>query len=119
MEILLLIYLIIFIILCIIAYWIIQVPIMIAKNRGICGSELSTIRILSWCGLIVGITWIIAIILSIVWKPNNWVEKTTPAETIMPKDNLETLEKLSALKDKGIITDAEFQREKQKIMSNL
>lgn len=119
MEILLLIYLIIFIILCIIAYWIIQVPIMIAKNRGICGSELSTIRILSWCGLIVGITWIIAIILSIVWKPNNWVEKKTPSETIMPKDNLETLEKLSALKDKGIITDAEFKREKQKIMSNL
>lgn len=32
---------------------------------------------------------------------------------------LETLEKLSALKDKGIITDAEFKREKQKIMSNL
>lgn len=118
MEILL-IYLIFFIIIGIIAYWIIQVPIMIAKNRGISGSELSTISILSWCSLIVGITWIIAIILSLVWKPNNWVEKKTPSETIMPKDNLETLEKLSALKDKGIITDAEFKKEKQKIMKNL
>lgn len=115
----LLLYLIFFIILCIIAYWVIQVPILIAKNRGITGSELTTIKILSWCSLIVGITWIIAIILSLVWQPNNWVEKNTPDETIIPKDNLDILEKLSALKDKGIITDAEFKREKQKIMSNL
>lgn len=112
--------LICFILICIFYYFMAQIPIWIAKNRGISGGELSTIRILSWCGIIFwGITWLIAIILSLVWQPNNWVEKNTPDETIIPKDNLETLEKLSALKDKGIITDAEFKREKQKIMSNL
>ena len=32
--------------------FVVMVPITIAKKRGICGSELSTITILSWIGLL-------------------------------------------------------------------
>ena len=106
--------------LCIIL-WLIYVPIMIAKRRGISGSELTTISILSWCGILfVGITWIIAIILALVWQPQKWIEKnassgevSTPSNTLA---DLELLEKLGSLREKGAITEEEFQKEKAKIL---
>ena len=106
--------------LCIIL-WLIYVPIMIAKRRGISGSELTTISILSWCGILfVGITWIIAVILSLIWQPKNWIEKDTSSKgtSISPSAlaDLELLEKLGTLKEKGAITEEEFQKEKAKIL---
>lgn len=110
--------LIYFIVCLFILYWIIQVPIRIAKNRGITGSELNTIAILSWCGvLFIGITWFIAIILSISWQPNRWIDKNDQTiKNISSSANYEKLEKLAELKDKKIITEDEFNREKKKIL---
>ena len=92
-----------------------RVPIMIAKSRGITGSELTTISILSWLGLLIGITWIVALVLSLVWKPSNWIEKDQPRQYNNLSD-WETLEKLHILKEQGVITQAEFDMEKIKIM---
>lgn len=43
---------------------IINIPINIAKNKGVTGGNLTAITILSWLGLFFGITWIIALILA-------------------------------------------------------
>ncbi len=88
---------------------IIRLPIIIAKNRGITGEELSTITILSWVSLLVGITWIVALVLSLVYKPKKWIDKDE-------KLDLDQLEKLYSLKKKGIISQEEFEQEKQKIL---
>lgn len=106
---------------------VIRIPIIIAKNRGISGSELTTIAVLSWVSLLLGLTWFIALVLSLVWQPKNWVDKQQEQEgenrqNFNTGDKLtvfETLEKLNALKEKGIITDSEFQKEKGKILQNL
>jgi hypothetical protein len=79
----------------------------VAVLRGITGSELSAIRILAWCGLLFGITWVVALILSLVWKPGDWVAKDT---------NLDKLEKLHKLLKSGAITKSEFDREKKKLI---
>lgn len=99
-----------------IIYFIIQVPIIIAKKRGMKEGELTTITVLSWCGIFIGITWIIALIFALVWQPTTWIDK----EKIHFNDmtNLEILEKLGVLKDKGVITEQEFQREKEKIIKS-
>lgn len=89
--------------------FIIRLPIIIAKNRGITGEELSTITILSWVSLIIGITWIVALVLSLVYKPQKWIDKDD-------KHDLNQLEKLYSLKKKGIISKAEYEKEKQKIL---
>ncbi len=89
--------------------FVIRLPIIIAKNRGITGEELSTITILSWVSLIVGITWIVALVLSLVYKPKKWIDKDD-------KLDLNQLEKLYSLKKKGIISDEEYEKEKQKIL---
>ena len=101
--------------------WLIYVPIMIAKRRGISGSELTTISILSWCGILfVGITWIIAIILALVWQPKNWIEKgnsSQKASAVAQRlTDLEVLEKLGNLREKGAITEEEFQKEKAMLL---
>ena len=100
-------------------YLLVQVPIKIAENRGISGGELNTIKTLSWCGILIGITWIIAIILSLVWQPTNWVEKKTPNEKIILQGNIDVLERLSVLKEKGGISEQEFKKEKDKILLNM
>lgn len=100
-----------------VAYWIIQVPILIATKRGISESELSVISILSWCGIFLGITWLIAIVLSLIWQPTKWIDKNN--QTISHHNNLsnlELLEKLNDLKNKGVITEQEFQKEKEKLI---
>jgi len=51
-------------------YTIINVPISIAKGKGIRGSNLTAITILSWLGVFLGITWIIALILACVSDKN-------------------------------------------------
>ena len=107
---------IILIIIGVVGYWLIQVPIMIAKNRGISEGELQTITILSWCGILIGITWFIAIILALVWTPKNWIEKKPNEEKLLQSNSLESLEKLASLRDKGIITEEEFAKEKAKIL---
>ena len=87
----------------------IRVPIIIAKRRGIIGGNLVTIAILSWLGLLLGITWIIALILSLVWSGGG--------ESIARElANLEKLERLNKLKKSGAITQREYDSQKKKIL---
>ncbi len=46
-------------------------PISIANRKNLTKNEISTIRILTWCGLFAGITWFIALGLAIFYKEHN------------------------------------------------
>ena len=46
-------------------------PISIANNKNLASNEITTIRILTWCGLFAGITWFIALCLAISYKGQN------------------------------------------------
>ena len=100
------------IILLLVVFFLIQVPMMVAKSRGITGSELSTITILSWCGLFFGITWLIAIVLALVYQPNKWINKSSEVGT----SDVDKLAKLHSLKKQGVISQKEFDKEKKKIL---
>ncbi len=85
---------------------IISIPIMIANARGICGGERTAIIILSWMGLFFGVTWFVALILSLVWR----------GECAFGMDNLDRLEKLSRLYKDKVISKAEFEKMKSRLM---
>lgn len=82
----------------------VMIPIMIANARGITGAEKTTIVILSWLGIFFGITWLAALILSLVWGGSS------------TGDNLDKLEKLSKLYKSKVITKAEYEKMKAKLM---
>lgn len=82
------------------------IPIMIANARGICGGEKTAIIILSLMGVLFGVTWIVALILSLIWQGSG----------VEDVDNLDKLEKLSRLyKDKAITKD-EYEKLKSKLL---
>lgn len=86
---------------------IICIPIMIANARGICGSEKTAIIVLSWLGIFFGITWIVALVLSIIWR----------GQCFAGSDNLDRLEKLSRLYKEKVISKDEFEKMKSKLLS--
>lgn len=103
--------------------WFLHVPILIATKRDIEDPELTTIKILSWCGIFFGITWIIALVLSLIYHPKNWIDKTALVEnnSIQNKitnNNIDTLIKLNELREKEIITQEEFEKQKEKLLAN-
>lgn len=99
-----------FIFYVIIAILLAFVPISIAESRGIKGQSLTIIKVLSWLGLLLGITWFVALIMSLVCEANS------NHSSISNLTDLEMLEKLAKLKDIGAITDAEFNQKKQEIL---
>ena len=98
--------------------FLVRIPIIIAKTRGITDGDLSVITILSWLGLIIGITWIVALVCSLVWSAgsNNISATSTNSEK---STAFEALEKLGKLKESGVITQQEFEQEKKNIMKSL
>ncbi len=89
---------------------VIRVPIMIAKVRGVSGDELITISILSWCGLLFGVTWIVAFVLALVYEPDKWIGKQSK------NLDLDRLEKLHSLMKKGAISKSEYDAERKKLL---
>lgn len=85
---------------------IICIPIMIANARGICGGEKTAIIVLSWMGIFFGITWFVALILSLIWR----------GDCVNGVDNLDRLEKLSRLYKEKAITKDEYEKMKQKLL---
>lgn len=81
------------------------IPIMIANARGINGTEHTVIVVLSILGIFFGLTWFVALILALVWGGDN-----------LSGDALDKLEKLSKLYKDKVITKAEYERMKSKIM---
>lgn len=84
-----------------------MIPILIANARGICGGEKTTISILSWLGIFFGVTWIVALILSLLWRGECGIGET----------NLDKLEKLSRLYANKSITREEYNALKSKLLS--
>ena len=85
---------------------IIRIPITIAQMRGIAGSDLTIISILSWLGIFFGLTWIIGLILSLIYEPK-------PVTT-----NLDKLNKLYDLMQKGVISQSEFNQYKKNLLNS-
>lgn len=81
------------------------IPVMIANARGIYGTEHTVIVVLSILGIFFGLTWFVALILSLVWSGECFTG-----------DSLDKLEKLSRLYKDKVITKAEYERMKAKIM---
>lgn len=81
------------------------IPVMIANARGIYGTEHTVIVVLSILGIFFGLTWFVALILSLVWGCECFTG-----------DSLDKLEKLSRLYKDKVITKAEYERMKAKIM---
>jgi|GEM_PF-2579368 len=51
--------------------WIFLIPVYIAKKRDLAKNEIRLIRILTWCSLLSGITWFIALMMSIFYSSDN------------------------------------------------
>ncbi len=83
-----------------------SIPILIANARGICGAEHTTIVVLSILGVFFGLTWFIALILSVVWRGECFVD-----------DDLDKLEKAAKLYKSKAITKEEYERLKSKVLS--
>ena len=81
------------------------IPVMIANARGIYGTEHTVIVVLSILWIFFGLTWFVALILSLVWGGECFTG-----------DSLDKLEKLSRLYKDKVITKAEYERMKAKIM---
>ncbi|MDR0746351.1 MAG: hypothetical protein LBE89_00470 [Helicobacteraceae bacterium] len=59
------------------------VPAQVAKLRGFNGVQLKVIAVLGFCGLFVGLSWIVALALVFLWRPDDgrWIwEKETPSK---------------------------------------
>lgn len=84
------------------------IPILIANSRGVSGGERIAIIVLSWLGIFFGITWIIALIMSLACSG-------TPT---ICSDNLDSLEKLSRLYRQKMISKKEFEELKSKILNH-
>ena len=54
-----------------ILFKIFTIPISIAKTKKLQRNDLMTIRILTWCGLFVVLTWFIALFMALFYKKNN------------------------------------------------
>lgn len=77
------------------------VPARIAEKRGAQAGDLSTIRLLSWCGLFTGgITWIVAVVIALSIDEKN-------------KSDLNRLEKAHKLMKKGVISKKEYEKIKK------
>lgn len=83
---------------------VIILPINIAKYRGIADSKLSTIKLLIWFSLLLGITWFIALVMSLVYERHN------------NELDINQLSKLNDLKKDGIISEDDFNRKKNELL---
>lgn len=88
-------------------------PVKIARKRGVSDSDISIIQILCWVSILLGFTWFIALILSLVYKTKVAVESSNPSAC------LDALDKLHTLKEKGIISPEAYESGKAKILQDL
>lgn len=94
-------------------FFLLFLPVKIARRRGVSDSDLSIIQTLCWVSILLGFTWFIALILSLVYKTKVAVESSNPSAC------LDALEKLHTLKEKGIISPEAYESGKAKILQDL
>jgi uncharacterized membrane protein len=87
----------------------IYIPIMVANVRGIVGTEKTTIVVLSWLGILFGVTWVVALVLSLI----------RPCTVTADSNSLDQLEKLAKLHKDKVISKSEYERMKAKIIPGI
>lgn len=87
-------------------------PMDIAKKRGVWKERRSYITVLSFLGIFLTIPWFIALALAFSFS----AEKDENERGKKDNDYLFKLSKLGKLKEEGVLTDEEFEEEKQKIL---
>lgn len=87
--------------------WLIRLPIIIAEKRKLSENDIKIITLLAWVSLLVGVTWIIALIMALVYQPRHSI----PAAL-----SVDELEKMYELKEKGILTQEEYEKVKLKLI---
>ncbi|HBC70137.1 MAG: SHOCT domain-containing protein [Duodenibacillus sp.] len=97
----------------VIGIFLLRIPIIIAKKRNMPSGDVTIIAILSWAGLFFGITWVGALVWSILGT--SLEEAAAPAAS----DALEAIRKLSELHDQGLITESEFAEKRRKLLERI
>lgn len=82
------------------------VPLIIANIRGIYGPWRITIMVLTFFGVLMGVTWLIALILSLGLRVD------------LAYDDLANLERLNQLYKQKVISRAEFQELKSRMLNH-
>lgn len=103
------------IIICVIGFFVIRIPVYIARSRNMNPKDIRTINLLCWCGLLFGITWLIALIWSIVG--NNFLPEIKVKSEAPKEDRYAQLERIARLRDSGALSEEEFQEHKTQILS--
>jgi hypothetical protein len=84
---------------------VLAIPIMIANARGVSGGERTAIIILSVLGVFFGLTWFVALLMSLLCRG-----------TYVVGDELDKLEKLSKLYKDKVISKSEYESMKSKLL---
>lgn len=101
----------VFMLLCVFVCALICIPVMIANARGICGNQKLIIVLLSWMGIFFGVTWLVALILSLAWHGDGTLGCTCG-------NRLDELEKLAKLYKSKVISKAEYDKMKAKLLKD-
>lgn len=100
----------VFMLLCAFVCAVICIPVFVANARGICGAKRTIILVLSWLGIFFGLTWIAALILSLVWTPDN-------GDCVCAcNSRLDALEKVAKLYKDKVITKSEYDKMRKELM---
>ncbi len=99
----------VFMLICAFVCAVICIPVMIANARGICGTQKTIILVLSWLGIFFGVTWLVALVLSLAWHGG---------ENCCCASRLDELEKLGKLYKSKVITKAEYDKMKAKLLKD-
>ncbi|MDD3265849.1 MAG: SHOCT domain-containing protein [Burkholderiales bacterium] len=98
----------------------IYVPYLVAKSRDVAKDKRVIIIILGWAGVFFGITWVIALILAFIYEPETLQNnKSSIHQSHSYNDYIHQLERLAELKDKGILTEEEFESKKVSILEQI
>ncbi len=107
-------------------FYIFFLPITISKRRGLSKENRLIISIFLLLTLLFGITWFIALFLSLWWKgePKPLSPETLETPWLLDEtsrsgptvNDLNVLEKYHQLKEQGIITEEEYLAEKSRIL---
>lgn len=104
----------VFVLVCVFIWALINVPVYIANARGICGTNRTIIIVLSWLGILLGVTWVAALVLSLVWPAGDGAD----ASCNDCASQLDALERAAKLYRARVISKAEYEKMRKKIMSN-
>lgn len=97
----------------------IYVPYLVAKSRDVAKNKRTIIIILGWAGIFFGITWIIALILAFIYEPEVIHATLNTNQYHTSLSDVEALERLASLKDRGVITEEEFNHQKAIILKHV